>query len=259
MDVARALFQIAPVKFFFFFFFLKIRGTYYADEMRRFLPRRLFQVLPTASARRERPVTPTPPGGSALLIVSLLALKVIATGSNNWYDHTDWAGANLLPSPTPGLSSPTAPPSSNNLPPPISRTNYQLVWSDEFNGTSVDASKWNKVGIWGFPVASKWANFSHLTSNVSLANGMATITVQKSGSNWTGGILSTDTTKKFQYGFVEVRAKLPPKGQGFWPGIWLYGGTSADELDIMEWLGRDVSTVYQTYLFLYLVDSSRLG
>ena len=198
--------------------------------------------------RRERPVTSTPPGGSALLIVSLLALKVIATGSNNWYDHTDWAGAQLLPSRTPGLSSPTAPPSSDSLPSPISRTNYQLVWSDEFNGMSVDASKWNEVGPWGKPVASHWSgHFSYNTSNVSEANGSATITVQKSGSNWTGGVLSTDTTKRFQYGFVEVRAKLPPKGPGFWPGIWLYGGTSSDELDMMEWLGRDVTTVYQTY------------
>ena len=151
------------------------------------LPRRLFQVLPTASARRERPVTSTPPGGSALLIVSLLALNVIPTGSNNWYDHTDWAGAQLLPSPPPSLPSPTAPPSSNNLPPPISGTNYQLVWSDEFNGTSVDASKWNKVGPWGHSVASGWANFSYLTSNVSVANGLAKITVHKSGRNRTGG------------------------------------------------------------------------
>ena len=124
------------------------------------LSRRLFQVLPTASARRERPVTSTPPGGSALLVVSLLALKVIATGSNNWYDHTDWAGAQLLPGPTPGLSSPTAPPSSDSLPSPISRTNYQLVWSDEFNGTSVDASKWNKVGPWGHPFARRGAAIS---------------------------------------------------------------------------------------------------
>jgi beta-glucanase (GH16 family) len=223
------------------------------------LPRRFFQVLPTASARRERPVTSTPPGGSALLIVSLLALKVIATGSNNWYDHTDWAGARLLtnptlipPSPTPIPPSPTSPPSPASLPPPISGTNYQLVWSDEFNGTSVDASKWNKVGPWGHPVASGWANnFSYLTSNVSVANGVATITVQKSRSNWTGGILSTDTTKHrkakmFQYGFVEVRAKLP-KGQGFWPAIWMYGDTGAPELDIMEFLGGDVTTVSQTY------------
>jgi beta-glucanase (GH16 family) len=171
---------------------------------------------------------------------SLLALKVIYTGSNNWYDHADWAGARLFTTPTP-TPTPT-------LPSPISGTNYQLVWSDEFNGTSVDASKWNKVG-WGFPVASHWANFSYLTSNVSEANGLATITAQKSGSNWTGGILSTDTTKMFQYGFVEVRAKLP-KVQGFWPAIWLYGGSTADELDMMEFLGGDVSTVYQSYHFI---------
>ena len=111
------------------------------------------------------------------------------------------------------------------------------MWSDEFNGTSVDASKWNKVGPWRKPVASKWPNFSYLTSNVSEANGVATITAQKSGNNWTGGILSTDTTKRFQYGFVEVRAKLP-KGNGFWPSIGLYGDTGAPEMDMLEWSGQ---------------------
>ena len=46
--------------------------------------------LPSPAHRQpagEHTVTSTPPGGSALLIVSLLALKVMATGSNNWYDH----------------------------------------------------------------------------------------------------------------------------------------------------------------------------
>ena len=136
---------------------------------------------------------------------------------------------------------------TRTLPSPISGTNYQLVWSDEFNGTSVDTSKWNKVGPWGHPVASGWANFSYLTSNVSEANGVATITAQKSGSNWTGGILSTNGLYQFEYGFVEVRAKLPT-GQGFWPAIWLYGDNSSlDELDMMEFLGGDASTAYQSY------------
>ena len=92
------------------------------------------------------------------------------------------------------VSSFTTPPT---LPSPISGTNYQLVWSDEFNGTSVDASKWNKVGPWGKPVASHWANYSYLTSNVSEANGLATITVQKSGSNWTGGGSLARTRPRF--------------------------------------------------------------
>ena len=123
------------------------------------------------------------------------------------------------------------------LPSPIAGTNYQLAWDDEFNGTSIDASKWNEVGPWYKPVASKWPNFSYLTSNVSEANGVATITAQKSGNNWTGGILSTDTTERFQYGFVEVRAKLPAVGAGFWPCIVLYGDTGYPEMDMLEWSG----------------------
>ena len=93
------------------------RGTSqeFPDEIRD-LPRRLFQVLPTASDRRERPVTSTPPGGSALLIVSLLAVNVITHRKHNWSRPHRLGRHRLLPSPTPSLPSPTAPPSSNNLP-----------------------------------------------------------------------------------------------------------------------------------------------
>ena len=138
----------------------------------------------------------------------------------------------------------TTPPS---LPPPISGTNYQLAWDDEFDGTSVDTSKWNEVGPWGGPVSSTASNFSYSPSNVSEANGVATITAKQSGGNWTGGILSTDTTKTFQYGFFEIRAQIP-SGAGFWPAIWLYGNSGAPEIDIMESIG-DASTAYQTYHF----------
>ena len=189
----------------------------------------------------------TPKGMLAVGVVLLAALAIA------WFSPKpgmvgSWGGTGGRSEAKGRLSAvPQASPSLGSLPSPISGTNYQLVWSDEFNGTSVDTSKWNKVGPWGKPVSSTWANFSYLTSNVSEANGLATITVHKSGSNWTGGILSTDTTKQFQYGFVEVRAKLP-KGQGFWPAIWMYGSnTSVDELDIMEFLGGDPTTVYQTY------------
>lgn len=124
----------------------------------------------------------------------------------------------------------------------------QLTWSDEFNGTSIDTSKWNEVGPWGGPVSSTDPSFHYDPANISESNGVVSITAQKAGSGWTGGILSTDTTKQFQYGYVEVRAQVP-KGQGFWPAIWMYGGTSADEMDIMEHLGGDPTTVYQTYHF----------
>ena len=73
-----------------------------------------------------------------------------------------------------------------------------------------------------------WANFSYSTSNVSEANGVATITAQKTGRPGTGPGESSAQTglQKFQYGYVEVTAKLPA-GQGFWPAIWMYGSNSS--------------------------------
>jgi beta-glucanase (GH16 family) len=137
---------------------------------------------------------------------------------------------------------------------------YQLVFDDEFNGTSVNTTTWNLEGVWGGPVSSTNPNFSYTTSNVTEGNGVLTITALKSGGNWTGGIISTTNINSpftFQYGFVECRAQLPP-GQGFWPAIWCIGSPTADgllpnapdvdnEFDIMEFLGGNVTDVYQTY------------
>jgi beta-glucanase (GH16 family) len=154
----------------------------------------------------------------------------------------------------PGRSSRT--PSAPVLPP----AGYQLVFDDEFNGTSVNTTTWNLAGVWGGPVSSTNPNFSYSTSNVTEANGLLTITALNSGGNWTGGIISTTNINSpftFQYGFVECRAQLAA-GQGFWPAIWCIGSPTADgllpnapdvdnEFDIMEFLGGNVTDVYQTY------------
>ena len=77
------------------------------------------------------------------------------------------------------------------------------------------------MGPWGGKPVSSTGAFSYSASQVTEASGVVRITAQKSGNGWVGGILSTDTTRTFQYGYVEVRAKLPA-GQGFWPAIWIY-------------------------------------
>jgi beta-glucanase (GH16 family) len=143
--------------------------------------------------------------------------------------------------------------SASTLPSPIAGTNYQLVFDDEFHGTSINPANWNEIGPWGEPVASDRANFSYPSlsgnmSNVSEANG-ATITARNTGGGytgtWTGGILSTNGLHQWEYGYYSVTAKLPA-GQGFWPAIWLYGSnSSSQELDMMESVGGG-NTVYQT-------------
>jgi len=152
----------------------------------------------------------------------------------------------------PDTATPTPPPTTT-LPAPIAGTNYQLVFQDNFPGTSVNPANQNAVSPFGHPVESSNPNFSYSASNVSVANGVATITAQNTGGGytgtWTGGILNAET-HLYQYGYFSVTAKLPA-GAGFCPAIWLcHTDAEADatgtlgELDMLEATGGN--TAYQT-------------
>ena len=75
---------------------------------------------------------------------------------------------------------------------------------------------------------------------------------------YTSGSVDTKGLFSFQYGKVEVRAKLP-KGQGIWPAIWTLGahGRHPDcgEIDIMEWVSSAPQTLWCT---LHFAGSSAL-
>lgn len=69
--------------------------------------------------------------------------------------------------------------------------------------------------------------------------------------SYTSGLLTTKMTFAQQYGYFEVRAKLPA-ADGFWPAFWLLPSDSSwpPELDVFEQLGGDPSTVYVTAISL---------
>ncbi|MGE5327736.1 MAG: family 16 glycosylhydrolase [Thiobacillus sp.] len=133
---------------------------------------------------------------------------------------------------------------------------YQtLVWSDEFNGTSLDTSKWNYTtggGGWG---NGELQTYTNNTNNVQVSNGYLTIQALRTRSrngkyNYTSGRINTKDKAKWQYGRIEVRAKLP-QGIGSWPAIWMlpngakYGSTylANGEIDQMEEVGADQNEV----------------
>jgi beta-glucanase (GH16 family) len=121
------------------------------------------------------------------------------------------------------------------------------AWSDEFNYSGTpDTSKWTYDlggGGWG---NSELEDYTNSPDNVSVANGVLTITALKQsagGENYT----STRIVSKgsITYGRIEVRAKLCT-GRGTWPAIWMlpnvytYGPWPASgEVDIMEMVGYD--------------------
>ena len=121
-----------------------------------------------------------------------------------------------------------------------------LVWSDEFDGGALDQSKWGYDlggGGWGNNELEVYTNSN---DNVFLTGGNLVIQArrQQSGTNaYTSGRILTKGKKNFQFGRVDVRAKLP-KGKGLWPAIWMLGSEidqnnwpRCGEIDIMELRG----------------------
>ncbi len=145
-----------------------------------------------------------------------------------------------------------------------------LIWSDEFEGEGViDSSKWHHQTL--LPNGSSWYNneIQHYTDridNSNVSNGVLNIVAKKevySSQGVTKQYTSARLNSKFafQYGKIEIRAKLP-SGLGTWPAIWTLGkninengaywdnqgcGTTSwpacGEIDIMEHWGYNQNYV----------------
>jgi beta-glucanase (GH16 family) len=120
-----------------------------------------------------------------------------------------------------------------------------LVWSDEFNGTTVNPKTW-----WVYPNGN--GNDSLATckaSNVTLNGlGQLVITANRVGSGYTSGELESNLTSTC--GTIEASIQLPA-GQGLWPAFWTLGADcdsvgwpTCGELDVMENLGDNTHVVY---------------
>jgi beta-glucanase (GH16 family) len=147
-------------------------------------------------------------------------------------------------------SNPSPPPS--NPPPPTLQ--WQQVWSDEFNYTGLpDSAKWNyDVGGNGWGNNELEFYTDKRLENARVENGNLIIETRKEpwqGKNYTSARLLTKNKGDWQYGKIEVRAKIP-KGRGTWPAIWMLGSTTPlkwpddGEIDIMEHVGFDQGVIH---------------
>jgi beta-glucanase (GH16 family) len=129
---------------------------------------------------------------------------------------------------------------------------FQLVWSDEFNGASLDQS------IWSFQLGqfNDCVHYStDLPTNTKVENGkLQLIALEESyqGYSYTASVIKTKHTVNWRYGRVEASIKLPSTN-GFVPAFWLlpederYGWwPSSGEIDIMEHPTNEITTIYGT-------------
>lgn len=141
-----------------------------------------------------------------------------------------------------------------------SNSPWTLVWSDEFNGTSLDRSKWTFDLTNGESVGNPgWGNneleyYTDRPENVKVEDGNLVITAIKEqqkyeGYDYTSARVKTKGLFSKKYGKFEIRAKAPG-GKGLWPAIWMlpeqdvYGTWAASgEIDIMEGWGSDTGKI----------------
>ena len=129
-----------------------------------------------------------------------------------------------------------------------SNAQWTLIWNDEFDGNTLDNSKWTKdIG------GNGWGNneaqyYTDSPTNFSIANGEATFTAraeQFSTNQYTSAKITTKGKFNVKYGRIEGRMKVP-QGQGLWPAFWMLGSNidqmtwpTCGEIDVMEHINNE--------------------
>ena len=127
--------------------------------------------------------------------------------------------------------------------------NFTLVWSDEFDGDSLDTSKWTGYKCGGDKSVTRlgcWWN----TDMAQVSGGNLHIKTKLYDKGYEGGKkgwyscgICTDGLFDQTYGYFEIRCILA-KGVGMWSSFWMMphiindtvgnGGVDGAEIDIME-------------------------
>lgn len=144
--------------------------------------------------------------------------------------------------------------------PPTDSENWnpEPVWRDEFDGNSLDGTKWTALnGGWKDENQQVRNCYTRSDENINVSGGsLNLIGLYKPGAtctggntktgNFTSGFVQTKNKAYFKYGYIEARIKMP-KNKSTWPGFWMspnnspYGTGWPDwgEIDIVETKGSN--------------------
>lgn len=129
---------------------------------------------------------------------------------------------------------------------------WTIYWHDEFDGNSIDESKWNFQEEPAGRFNKEWQRYVHSSHNAYIENGCLVLKAIHHGKKhcfnaYTSARLNTAGKFSFKYGKIAARIQLP-YGEGIWPAFWLLGETIDEnggntpwpfcgEIDILELYG----------------------
>ena len=136
--------------------------------------------------------------------------------------------------------------------------NPEPVWRDEFDGNSLDGTKWTALnGGWKDENQQVRNCYTRSDENINVSGGsLNLIGLYKPGAtctggntktgNFTSGFVQTKNKAYFKYGYIEARIKMP-KNKSTWPGFWMSPNNSPysagwpdwGEIDIVEAKGSN--------------------
>jgi beta-glucanase (GH16 family) len=138
---------------------------------------------------------------------------------------------------------------------------WKLTFSDEFDGSTLDTSRWvdrssaepdagrgnpgNQQLEW-----NQAANCQVGAGELTMTAKRESVTSPDSGQHydWTSCLLTTRRSDAFQYAYLEERSILPA-ARGFWPAFWTWqvrGGDQQVETDVYEFYSDNHTRLYST-------------
>lgn len=134
---------------------------------------------------------------------------------------------------------------------------WELVWSDEFDQGEINLDNWSfdhpENGRYNQEIQSYTEDNAWIEDGKLIIEAREEQITEQNGEtyDYTSSKLITRGKQKWTYGKFEIRAKMP-EGQGMWPAIWMmpedepFYGTwpVGGEIDIMEMLGHEPDRVH---------------
>ncbi|ANY20210.1 Beta-glucanase precursor [Tsuneonella dongtanensis] len=123
-----------------------------------------------------------------------------------------------------------------------------LIFSDEFDGTTLDRSKWVTIGP-DFWVNNEQQAYVDRPDVIEVRNGALVLTPRfapgvdtntKRNADFIAGRVETDGKFNMRYGRIEARIRMPD-AVGVWPAFWMVGNgpwPTTGEIDVMEYVGE---------------------